>query len=506
MTLRGPAAPDEFRVQVGRYGDRWYHDPLPADDTWPLCSDTWPSVTTIKKASDRDWSWVSLERAASYLADRRGELDGMNAAEIHARLLEVNKAGLGRAASRGSDIHRIVEDLAAGQQMMTALVPEAEPYIPAVQAFINEMRPEWLLSEVVAISRTHGYAGTLDGVIAIGGNAYLVDYKTRKAGKHGAHLEEGWQLAAYARADYIIVNDGGMAVRKPMPHLDGALIISIEPGGYRTYPVDLDEAWEGFRTLRRLWADKQRSVIGKPVRLEPLPTPQPAATDRRQRTVKRIERLRDEHPELLKTLAARWPSGVPTIKQSDAHTDEQLDAIDGVLTRIEADGGVPFASIDSVPEAAPVAAVELPAAVAAAVEAERLPAPPDEGADVAVDDIRTAMRAIGKEREQWIARISKAAKEAGAGISLLRPHGRPSMRRWAIADALIRWSAIAPADDQFRNALALAVAADWPQQPAFTVGQIVGALSTPEATALANLADAVTRKATSLDDIAAAAA
>jgi hypothetical protein len=31
MTLHGPADADAFRVKVGRYYDRHYFDPLPAD-------------------------------------------------------------------------------------------------------------------------------------------------------------------------------------------------------------------------------------------------------------------------------------------------------------------------------------------------------------------------------------------------------------------------------------------------------------------------------------------
>ena len=50
MTLRGPAHPDTYRVQVGRYGDRYYHDPLPADGTWDATDDQWPSVSIVKNA------------------------------------------------------------------------------------------------------------------------------------------------------------------------------------------------------------------------------------------------------------------------------------------------------------------------------------------------------------------------------------------------------------------------------------------------------------------------
>ena len=33
--IRSPADPDAFRVKVGRYGDRHYHDPLPDDTEAP---------------------------------------------------------------------------------------------------------------------------------------------------------------------------------------------------------------------------------------------------------------------------------------------------------------------------------------------------------------------------------------------------------------------------------------------------------------------------------------
>lgn len=237
MTLHGPAHPDAFRVKVGRWGDRWYHDPLPACANWPATDEQWPSVTTIKKAKSKDWSHVSLGRAAAYLVDRRHELDGLNADEIHARLLEVNKSGLNRAADRGSSIHHVIEASAEGQEIMGVLVPDAEPYLPAVRAMLDELRPVFLYSEVVAINRTVGYGGTLDAVLEIGGARYLVDWKTRKPGKHGAYAEEGAQLAAYAGADYWIVQEGDQAVRITPPELDGLLVVSITPEGHRCYPV-----------------------------------------------------------------------------------------------------------------------------------------------------------------------------------------------------------------------------------------------------------------------------
>jgi hypothetical protein len=45
-------------------------------------------------------------------------------------------------------------------------------------------------------------------------------------------------------------------------------------------------------------------------------------------------------------MAKNWPVGIPTLKQSQAHTPEQLSAIDTVLCRIETEHGAPFGPVD----------------------------------------------------------------------------------------------------------------------------------------------------------------
>jgi hypothetical protein len=267
MKLHGPAHPDTFRVKVGRYGDRHYYDPLPACDIAPACEDVWPSVTTIKRAAGKDWSWTSLERAADYLARRAKELDGLNAAEIHTRLLEVNKAGLNRAGNRGSSIHQLIEARAAGKTLLAdEMVAEAKAYIPAVDAFLDDCQPEWLLSEVVIMNRAVGYGGTGDAGIVIDGQRYFVDWKTRRsADKHNAYDEECWQVAAYMRGEYMIVDRDGQATRERVPEFDGGLIVSLAPEGYRLYPIYVDQAWETFQELAAFARGKGRTFRGKPM-------------------------------------------------------------------------------------------------------------------------------------------------------------------------------------------------------------------------------------------------
>jgi hypothetical protein len=224
-------------------------------------------VTTIKKAAGKDWSWTSLERAAGYLTTKRDELDGLNTAEIHARLLEVNKAGLTRAGNRGSSIHALIEARAAGKTLLAEeMTPEAADYIPAVDAFLDECQPEWLLSEVVIVNRTVGYGGTGDAGIVIDGRRYFVDWKTRRsADKHNAYDEECWQVAAYMMGEYMIVDRDGHAVRERVPAFDGGLIVSLAPEGYRLYPIDVEKSWESFQDLAAFAARKGRTFHGKPL-------------------------------------------------------------------------------------------------------------------------------------------------------------------------------------------------------------------------------------------------
>lgn len=493
--LHGPAHPDEFRVKVGRWGERWYHDPLPGCDIAPACGDTWPSVTTIKKAAERDWSWVSLERAAHYLEQRRSELDGLNAVEIHARLNEVNKAGLNRAGARGTSIHYVMEALAAGGPLPDLSV-EAQPYLPACQRFLAEAQPEWLLSEVVAISRTHGYGGTFDAVVRIDGGTYLVDWKTRKPGKHGAYDEEAWQLAAYANADYIIVDVDGQAVRQRMPHLDGAYVISLAPEGYRPYPINLDEAWASYLSLRCFWDRKRCDHIGKPIRFvgrkpdppapaenitpaELLPTP-----ELRQWIVGRLDAL-GGYPAAKRAMRDRWPEGMPRLSSDHQHSDAELRLLADELDQVEADYTIPFGQPDptappreSTPIVPPDERITLP------------PARPDEGERASEEDVQGIVAVLSRLPAEQKATLEGWAREAHADGRSFSIKLQPSERRLAIYRALI---ALAPLIDDDLERVRATVAAVQPDagQPTIPLGSVVGTLTVAEAEQLRDLAMAV---------------
>ena len=116
--LRGPAHPEQFRQQIGRYGDRHYVDNLPGDAIHvPAAPRTvLPSISVIKQAYPKfltDWAaqaaaTYAVEHSAAWMLLKDDEaIDLIAKAAIRAR---------DRAAKRGSDVHGIIEDLALGKQ------------------------------------------------------------------------------------------------------------------------------------------------------------------------------------------------------------------------------------------------------------------------------------------------------------------------------------------------------------------------------------------------------
>jgi hypothetical protein len=270
--LRGPADADHYRVKVGRYGDRWYQD----GDNGP-----YPSITTVKKASGSDWTYVALKRV-SVADDDLATMHKLDPEVRYARLKTINDFGLKTAGGRGTIIHWWMEDMLTDGHMRTvtpamlqaAGIPkgalgEALTYQAAIGAFFDAYQPEVIAAEMVVIHKTLngvGYGGTADVVLRIDGDVVYGDWKSRSASSdHSAYPEEGAQIAAASGAEYMIVANETDVDRIPPPAAKCGLVVSIKPDGCRLYPVDLDKGFEHFSAMHAWWIARkaEREPIGR---------------------------------------------------------------------------------------------------------------------------------------------------------------------------------------------------------------------------------------------------
>ena len=137
-------------------------------------------------------------------------------------------------------------------------------FIPTTRASsIKDFDVSFLESEAAVWSDTHGFAGTLDAIILVDGEAIILDYKT---GASGIWPDVGIQLNAYANADEILDKSGE---RRPLPKIDGAAALHLRPDSYELIPVRLgDDIFEVFQalTVASHWVrDLSKTVLGNPV-------------------------------------------------------------------------------------------------------------------------------------------------------------------------------------------------------------------------------------------------
>jgi hypothetical protein len=180
--------------------------------------------------------------------DRDGAVDWLKGAAFRDR---DRKADLGKA------IHEAIEAHVLGKPVPEWALP-LRPRMLAFERFLTEYEPRFvpapvvgqkpefgngiLLAEAPVLNRKQHYAGTLDGIVEIGGRTLVLDVKTSAK---GIYPEIGMQLAAYRFAEFVGLPDGS---EQPMPETHGAVALHLpDDGTYELREIQADE--ETFRSF-----------------------------------------------------------------------------------------------------------------------------------------------------------------------------------------------------------------------------------------------------------------
>ncbi|MGH3504489.1 MAG: hypothetical protein ACRDQA_26855 [Nocardioidaceae bacterium] len=228
------------------YGHRYTLDGRKVDGVTTLLSQG------IAKPALTRWA---AKAAAEYVADNLGVLNALPDREsVIATVKQSPWSQRDRAATRGTDIHALAERAIHGEELN--LVEDDATYgaVSGYVRFLDEWKPEPLLTERPCASRKWWYAGTFDAILRLpSGETLLVDWKTSK----GVYGETALQTAAYANAEFYLDDDGA---EQPMPEVGGLAVVHITPTGTDLYRIqDADAAWKQFQHVA--WVAKQTDAI-----------------------------------------------------------------------------------------------------------------------------------------------------------------------------------------------------------------------------------------------------
>jgi hypothetical protein len=237
-----------------------------------------PGVTTVLKVLPINLAGWASRVTAEYALDNWATLSEMPLSERLREMTGARGRTLDKAARRGTEVHRLAEQLVAEPAELTldeeppgVLVPEElRGHVEAYRDWLDTIQPSVLATELVVASRTHRYCGTADLVAdlpellmdmqIIPPSRWLLELKTTAS---GVWPESALQATAYRRAD-MYVHPEHPEVEQPMAQLgiERAGVVWIKSDACELRPVDTsDELWEFFLHARWMY-DRFEKVEG----------------------------------------------------------------------------------------------------------------------------------------------------------------------------------------------------------------------------------------------------
>jgi len=224
----------------------------------------YPSVTTILGVLDKgnaliqwgvncaiEYMSQQLNEDEEHRIDDRQISEILNSARYEWRNVKTDAADIGTTA------HNLIERYIKYGDMPDSNVNEkAKTAFEAFREWEREHNVEFIESELTVISKSHGYAGTLDLLCKLDGKETVVDFKTSK----DFYAGYGKQIAAYKFACVEMKLCGSDANI-------GVLRIDKETGmpEYKDYSKDFLRKLDSFVKLTAFYyADKVRRLKNNP--------------------------------------------------------------------------------------------------------------------------------------------------------------------------------------------------------------------------------------------------
>lgn len=255
------------------------------------------------------------------------------------------------ARDLGTALHRIVERADLGE-----LDDPPEPWAGDLRAYRAKLaacgltvHPDWV--ETVLVNVPYQCAGKVDRLLVDHeGRLVVADLKT---GSYLSWLSFAAQFAIYATATHRWNPDTDQLEPLPDIRQDHALCIHLPAGRGQCdiYPLSVGVGVDAVAMaleVRRLRALGRRTAHIMADTWQPPTTPEPAVDEGpgawldRKRIAEDIARWKASHVDAARDLARQWPAGVPTLRQADAHTVDQLTAIREVMNKVAATHQLPF--------------------------------------------------------------------------------------------------------------------------------------------------------------------
>jgi hypothetical protein len=226
-----------------------------------------PVLNVLAKGGLAPWA---AKLVAEAVADQASTVDAVRALGrdvMVAALRAIPDQASRTARDRGTLIHELAVGVVLGQESDLIADPDIAGALAGLARWFDLVGFEAELIERPIGNRACQYAGRFDVVGTMADDRdvrWLLDLKSGS----GIYGEVALQLAAYARAEFYLNDDGD---EQPMPRIDRIGAVHVQPELSELYDLgDIGTAFEEFLHAKAIHASegRRRALVGAPVVFE----------------------------------------------------------------------------------------------------------------------------------------------------------------------------------------------------------------------------------------------